>query len=350
MGQRVLKPEMLVPRLGEYLVAQGLISEMDLRRALEYQKARHRESQPCLLGDALVELGLLTRADIDQAVTEQIIQLRSALEEANRYLEKRVQERTLELQEALRKLTELNQLKANFIANISHELRTPMTHIKGYLELLVTEALGPLNADQKKAVQVSQRAAARLEGLIESLILFSLAARGEMTLKLAPVYLNYVVADVVDYTRSKAADRQVRVEVNIPPDAPPVLADEEKITWVILQLLDNAIKFTPAGGRATLNVRPEAGGLVVIEVTDTGIGIPPERMHELFEPFHQLDSSPTRRYGGTGLGLALVKEILNAHGATIEVESEPGKGSTFRFALVEAEKPEEALHERSMHI
>lgn len=350
MADRALKPEMLVPRLGEYLVAQGMISEADLRRALEYQKSRHKESQPCLLGDALVELGLLTRADIDQAVTEQIIQLRSALEEANRYLERRVQERTVELQEALRKLTELNQLKANFIANISHELRTPMTHIKGYLELLVSEALGTLNAEQKKAAQVSQRAAARLEGLIESLILFSLAARGEMTLKLMPVYLNYVAADVVDYTRSKATDRQVKVEVEVPPDIPPVLADEEKITWAILQLLDNAIKFTPAGGQARLTVRPEPGGLVVIEVSDTGIGIPPERMSELFEPFHQLDSSPTRRYGGAGLGLALVKEILNAHGSTIEVESEPGKGSTFRFALVEAERPEEALHQQSLQI
>jgi len=350
MPARPLKPEMLVPRLGEYLVTQGRISEADLRRALEYQKARHQENQPCLLGDALVELGLLTRADIDQAITEQIIQLRSALEEANRYLEKRVQERTVELQEALRKLTELNQLKANFIANISHELRTPMTHIKGYLELLVSEALGPLNAEQKKAAQVSQRAAARLEGLIESLILFSLAARGEMTLKLAPVYLNYVVADVVDYTRSKAADRQIKVNVEVPPDVPPVLADEEKITWAILQLVDNAIKFTPAGGQVTLAVRPESGGLVTIEVSDTGIGIPPERIGELFEPFHQLDSSPTRRYGGAGLGLALVKEILNAHGSMIEVESEPGKGSTFRFPLVEAEKPEEALRQQAMQL
>lgn len=345
-----LKPEVLVPRLGEYLVAQGRISEAELRQALEYQKNKHKKRQPCILGDALVELGLLTRAEIDQAITEQILQLRSALEEANRYLERRVQERTMELQEALRKLSELNQLKANFIANISHELRTPMTHIKGYLELLVTETLGPLNPEQKKAATVSQRAAARLEGLIESLILFSLASRGEMTLKLAPVYLNYVAADVADYSRAKAADRQIKVIMNVPADIPPVLADEEKITWVILQLVDNAIKFTPTGGKVTLSIRPEPGGLVMVEVSDTGIGIHPERMGELFQPFHQLDSSPTRRYGGAGLGLALVKEILNAHGSVIEVESEPGKGSTFRFPLVEAEKPEEQIRQQTLQV
>jgi len=113
-----------------------------------------------------------------------------------------------------------------------------------------------------------------------------------------------------------------------------VQADEEKISWAILQPVDNAIKFTSSGGRVTLCIQPESDTLVTVSVTDTGIGIPPQRMEEIFEPFHQLDASATRHYGGTGLGLALVKEIVSAHGSMIEVHSEEGKGSTFSFPLL----------------
>ena len=331
-----LTPEVLVPRLGEYLVQTGQISEADLQKALARQKEQQKAGQRYLLGEALIDLNLLTRRQIDHAVTEQIIQLRNALEDANRFLEHRVQERTAELQEALRKLSELNQMKANFVANISHELRTPLTHVKGYLELLSTGSLGPLSDDQKNALQVSQRAAGRLESLIDSLILFSLAARGEMTLRLKPVNLNTVVGEIINYSRPKAQDRNVLLNFDVRPDIPFVQADEQKISWVILQLIDNAIKFTPSGGRVDLSVGKESETLVMVTVTDTGIGIPANRLEEVFEPFHQLDASPTRRYGGTGLGLALAKEIVSAHGSTIKVKSEEGKGSTFSFPLLAA--------------
>ena len=310
-----LTPEVLVPRLGEHLVQTGQISEADLQKALAYQKEKQKGGERCLLGEALMELNLLTRRQIDHAVTEQIIQLRNALEDANRFLEHRVEERTAELQEALRKLSELNQMKANFVANISHELRTPLTHVKGYLELLTTGSLGPLSDDQKNALQISQRATGRLESLIDSLILFSLAARGEMTLRLKPVDLNKVASEIINYSRPKARDRNVALNFNIQPDIPFVQADEEKISWVILQLIDNAIKFTPSGGQVNLSIAKESDTLVMVTVTDTGIGIPSNRLEEVFEPFHQLDASSTRRYGGTGLGLALVKEIVSAHGS-----------------------------------
>ncbi len=329
-----LTPEILVPRLGEHLVQTGQITEAELQKALAYQKEKQEAGEHCLLGEVLLELKLLTRRQIDHAVTEQIIQLRNALEDANRFLERRVQERTAELQEALRKLSELSQIKANFVANVSHELRTPLTHIKGYLELLVTESLGSLNAEQKNALQVSQRASGRLESLVDNLIMFSLAARGEMTLRLAAVDLNKVVGKVIDHSHPKAEDRNVALNYDVSPGIPHVQADEEKISWAILQLVDNAIKFTPSGGQVTLSVRPESDTLVMVKVTDTGIGIPVARLGELFEPFHQLDASATRRYGGTGLGLALAKEIVSAHNSTIEVQSEEGKGSTFFFPLL----------------
>ncbi len=333
-----LTPEVLVPRLGEYLVQGGLITETDLQKALAYQNEKKRAGEPCLLGQALVDLDLLTRQQIDNAVTEQIIQLRNALEDANRLLEHRVAERTAELQEALRKLSELSQMKANFVANVSHELRTPLTHVKGYLELLTTESLGSLNAEQKNALQISQRAAGRLESLIDNLILFSLAARGEMTLRLAPVNLNKVAGEIFSYSRTKAVDRNVALHFNVQPDIPYVQADEEKISWVILQLIDNAIKFTPSGGEVTLSIQPESDTLIMVSVSDTGIGIPVSRLNEIFEAFHQLDSSSTRHYSGTGLGLALVREIISAHGSVIEVQSEDGKGTRFRFPLLAVNK------------
>ncbi|MBE3038566.1 MAG: hypothetical protein IMZ62_07125 [Chloroflexi bacterium] len=333
-----LTPEVLVPRLGETLVQRGFITEADLQKALAYQNEKQRAGERCLLGQALMDLNLLTRQQIDHAVTEQIIQLRNALEDANRFLESRVAERTAELQEALRKLSELSQMKANFIANVSHELRTPLTHVKGYLELLTTGSLGSLSAEQKNALQVSQRAAGRLESLIDNLILFSLAARGEMTLRLAPVNLNKVAGEIISYSRTKADDRNVALHFNGQPDIPYVQADEEKISWAILQFIDNAIKFTPSGGEVTLSIQPESDTLIMVSVSDTGIGIPASRLNEIYEPFHQLDSSSTRRYGGTGLGLALVREIISAHGSVIEVQSEDGKGTRFRFPLLAVNK------------
>jgi len=333
-----LTPEVLVPRLGEYLVQSGLITEKELQKALAYQNEKQRNGERCLLGQALMDLNLLTRLQIDHAVTEQIIQLRNALEDANRFLERRVEERTAELQEALRKLSELSQMKANFVANVSHELRTPLTHVKGYLELLATESLGSLSGEQKNALKVSQRAAGRLESLIDNLILFSLAARGEMTLSLASVNLNKVAGEIINYSRTKADDRNVVLHYTMLPGIPFVQADEEKISWVILQLIDNAIKFTPSGGEVTLSIEPASNSLIMVSVSDTGIGIPANRMNEIYEPFHQLDSSSTRRYGGTGLGLALVREIISAHGSVIEVQSEDGKGTRFRFPLLAVNK------------
>lgn len=335
-----LSPEMLVPRLGEYLVQKGYIREEELQRALAYQQEQLERGRSCLLGEALMELKLIDRATLDRAITEQIIHLRNALQAANRNLERRVQERTQELQRALERLSELNQLKANFVANISHELRTPLTHIKGYIELLISESLGPLTEEQRHALKVSQRAAERLERLIEDLIMFSLASRGELSIKQEPVDLARLVRLTAKSYVERAEARGLTLSILHDENLPPVLADPQKIAWVIGQLLDNAIKFTPAGGRVVVTLKRESPSLVMVAVSDTGIGIPRDRLEEIFEPFHQLDSSSTRRYGGTGLGLSLVREIIEAHGSVIEVQSVEGRGSTFRFPLLVVEQNE----------
>lgn len=329
-----LTPEVLVPRLGDYLVSRKLITKEQLEKALAYQKEKLVQGEPCLLGQALVDLGHITREELDEAVTEQIIQLRQALQDANRYLEKRVQERTAELQEALRKLSELNQLKANFISNVSHELRTPLTHIKGYLELMADEALGPLTDEQRHALITSLRSAMRLEELINDLILFSMSAKGALQLDITSFDLGEVLSLILPQVEYKAERKSVKFVSQIDKELPIVKGDQEKIAWAINQLLDNAIKFTDAGGQVTLRVRLDAPHMILIEIEDTGIGIPAERIDEIFEPFHQLDGSSTRRYGGTGLGLTLVKEIVEAHGSLLEVKSVLGRGSSFRFYLL----------------
>ena len=335
-------PEILVPRIGEYMIERGMIKPEDLKQALQYQKEHVRANQPILLGQALLELGLINREILDQVVTAQILELQNALNSANLTLKQRVEERTQELQQALERLSELNQLKSNFIANISHELRTPLTHIKGYLDLLGESGLGPLTSQQHEALSVMKRAEARLERLIEDLIQFSLASRGEFSLNMQDVNLERLMKAIIGRLQSRAKAQETRLGAIIPKGLPWVRADEDKIGWVIQQLLDNALKFTPRGGKIVVQVNQDSGP-VNIAVIDTGIGISSERINEIFEPFHQLDGSATRRYAGTGLGLAMVRRIVEAHGSQVRVRSVPGQGSCFEFTLATAPAPESPL-------
>jgi len=328
-----ISPELLVPRIGDYLIERGLLEPAQLTAALEYQKQRADEGKPILLGQTLLELAMITRETLDQVVTAQILQLQYALNEANLSLKQRVEERTKELQSALERLSELNQLKSNFIANISHELRTPLTHIKGYLEILAEGGFGALTKDQTEAICILKRAEGRLERLIEDLIQFALASRGDVGLNLRDIDPFKLIEVVVDRTRHKANQSDIHLSAEAPQNLPNIHADEDKIAWVLLQLLENAIKFTPNGGTVKISVSQNSADSVHFAVMDSGIGIPEERLAEIFEPFHQLDGSATRRYSGAGLGLALVRRIVEAHGTQVIVHSVVGEGSKFEFDL-----------------
>ena len=325
--------------MGEYLIQKGSISAEQLQRALAYQQEEISKGNSVMLGQALLDLQLISRDELDQAVTEQIIQLRSALQAANRTLERRVEERTAELQKALERVSELSQLKSNFVSNISHELRTPLTHIKGYSELLITESMGPITEEQRHALQVSQQSTARLEALIEDLIMVSLASRGELSINQQDVDIRRLANLAVKSSSNKAQDRGVNLHALIDDDLPLVQADSQKIAWMVNQLVDNGIKFTPSGGSVVVSIQREGENLVLVSITDTGIGIPSNKIKDIFEPFHQLDGSSTRRYGGTGLGLSLVRDIIEAHGSMLDVQSTEGRGTTFRFPLLVTANP-----------
>jgi signal transduction histidine kinase len=327
-----ITPEILVPRVGELLIERGVLSQEGLQRALEFSKRPDPDGHQRLVGQALLELHLIDRETLDQVITEQIFQLHTALQQSNLKLEQRVKERTQELQTALNKLAELNQLKSNFISNVSHELRTPLTHIRGYLDLMNDGSLGLLSKEQEIAMDVMMRSETRLEELIEKMIQFSLEASGQFTLQIKPVNLYEVVDLALKQAKIKAANRPVALNIDLGIDPCPVRVDQEKIQWVVMELVDNAIKFTPPGGQVKVGLEQDTYK-AQFYVVDTGIGISPERLSEIFEPYHQLDSSSTRHYGGVGLGLSLAKKIIEAHGSKVEVTSKEGQGTFIQFDL-----------------
>jgi signal transduction histidine kinase len=327
-----ITPEILVPRVGELLIERGVLTQAGLQKALKYAKKPGPDGQERLVGQALLELKLIDRETLDQVITEQILQLHTALHQSNVQLEQRVKERTQELQSALNKLAELNQLKSNFISNVSHELRTPLTHIRGYLDLMNEGTLGDLSDEQTVALDVMLRSESRLEELIDKMIQFSLEATGQFTLQMKPADFYEVVNEALKQAKLKAASRPVLLSVDLGKNPCLVRMDREKIQWVVMELVDNAIKFTPSGGKLRVKLE-NVDDFAQFYVSDTGIGISAERLSEIFEPYHQLDGSSTRHYGGIGLGLALVKKIIEAHGSKVDVTSEVGKGTLVKFQL-----------------
>ncbi len=327
-----LSLEYLIPRLGDLLVNDYLITPGQLEYALKKQAEYSANGQQMLLGQVLVKLGLVEQEMMDEMITRQIFQLKSSLEQSNHTLERRVEQRTAELRQALAKLNELNQLKSEFIANVSHELRTPLHIILGYLELFATDSQTNFTEIQFKALESMQNNGQRLKHLVENMLTFANVQSSSLPISLVPTMITEPVLTSLKRVRPMAESRQIGLNTRIHPEIPLVRADKEKITWVVGQLLDNAVKFTPEGGRVELKTDAYQDN-VTVAVKDTGIGIPPDRIDEIFEPFHQLDGSSKRRYSGTGLGLALVRNIIEAHGSTISVQSQVGQGSCFEFSL-----------------
>jgi signal transduction histidine kinase len=242
-----------------------------------------------------------------------------------------------EVQRTLTQLQALDRMKTDFLNAISHELRTPLAPILGYTEILLGGGMGTLPANATRGVQAIADSGKRLLNLIESLLAFIRLDQGAMALKREPTNVSALLLGVADAFHARAAERKLTLQVATPDGLPSVSADPQELTMALNHLLDNAIKFTPAGGTITARARQATGEDgqpgVEIMVEDTGIGIPSDQHEKIFERFYQADSSLTRQYGGVGIGLAVVKQTIEAHGSHVTVESEPSKGSTFRFTL-----------------
>jgi signal transduction histidine kinase len=233
-----------------------------------------------------------------------------------------------ELQQANVQLAQLDELKSNFIAIASHELRTPLGLIMGYATFLREEA------DSKSGEQLDLvlESAQQLRDLIESMVNLTHLKSGSVSLDLADFNLQSVVQETIEIQSQFADTKSLKIILSLPSVSTHVCADREKITIVLNNLLNNAIKFTPAGGRIQIAVRPQTGA-VAVSVADTGIGIPEHELERIFDRFHQVEPHLTRKHGGMGLGLSIAGEIVKLHGGRIWAESVLGRGSRFTFTL-----------------
>jgi signal transduction histidine kinase/putative methionine-R-sulfoxide reductase with GAF domain len=239
-----------------------------------------------------------------------------------------------ELAVALAQQEELDRLKGEFIQNVSHELRLPLALIRGYAEILDGGELGELQSYQQHPVTVIARRSRMLSELVEDITLI-LGAETRPP-EWEPVALHEIVRVAVDEFRIRADETGLTLQADI-ADVPPVSGSLIYLRRVLDNLLNNAIKFTPEGGKITVRVWQE-DARVLLEVRDTGIGIPDDQLERIFDRFYQVDGSIRRRYGGVGLGLALVKELVDLHGGRVEVESQVGEGSAFIVILPVSEK------------
>jgi PAS domain S-box-containing protein len=230
-------------------------------------------------------------------------------------------------------LEKASRMKSEFLANMSHELRTPLNGIIGFSEFLADEKPGKMNATQKEYMTDILNSSRHLLQLINDVLDLAKVEAGRMELNVAPFSLHKSIDEVCAVAKAIAHKKKVGLRTHFAPGLDTVSLDQQKLKQVIYNLVSNAVKFTDEGGHVTIQtIGPDANRFRVA-VSDTGIGIKPEDIQRLFKEFEQLETGTNRRYEGTGLGLALTKKLVELQGGSIEVQSEPGKGSTFTVLL-----------------
>ena len=258
----------------------------------------------------------------------------AALLAAHAELEQRVMERTAELNKANQALEKALRARDEFTAAMSHELRTPLTGVLGLSQVMQMPAYGPLTEKQLKAVVNIEQSGQRLLSVVNDVLDYSMLQSGSITSDPKPCSLEYVCRTALRAVSAVANPKKQQTHFSIQPEQITINVDERRLNQAISHLLHNANKFTPPEGEFGIEVRGEPElKIVAITIWDTGIGIRPEDQPRLFQPFVQLDASLARKYEGSGLGLALVKQISELLGASVTVESEVGKGSRFTITL-----------------
>lgn len=283
------------------------------------------------------------------------------LHQLNQSLESKVRERTAELQQTNKELLRSTRLKDEFLANMSHELRTPLNAVLGMTEGLQEQVFGDLNSRQLQALRTIEHSGSHLLELINDILDLAKIEAGQIELECTHTSINLLCKSSMSFIKQQALQKSLQLNIKIPLNLPSLFVDERRIRQVLINLLNNAVKFTPKGGRVNLEVtqlppdvatsdRPSLQYLR-ISVIDTGIGISPENIKKLFQPFIQIDSALNRQYEGTGLGLALVKRIVELHNGRVGLTSELGIGSCFTVdlphdcssAIVVSQQPEATL-------
>jgi len=237
-----------------------------------------------------------------------------------------------------------NRAKAEFLAAMSHELRTPLNAIGGYVDLLSLGIRGPVTEQQQADLERIRRSQQHLLGIVNDLLNFSRIEAGRITYDIAPVPMDAAVEAVRAMIEPQTVAAELQLEWPKPTPSAVVLADRSKLEQILLNLLTNAVKFTPAGGtiRVSYALRPD---VVELQVQDTGIGIPPERLEAIFEPFVQIGRSLASQHEGTGLGLSISRDLARAMGGELRAASAPGEGATFTLTLPSALSGEKAVSE-----
>lgn len=315
-GTRVTIVKWLPPALAESLAGRT----DELRRFVNIEE-----------DDSAVEELARQNRDLVQILSE-LEENRARLERANQQLE----ESNRELGEANAKLRELAELKEEFLALTTHDLRSPLTVISGVINFFTSGRLGDLTPEQKNMVSMMERNTQNLIELVNDLLDASKLESGTMRLEISAVELAGLVAELSEQMQPMAREKEITLDESLPPELPPLRADRAKLRRVLINLLSNALKFTPRGGRVEVTAARE-GALVRVSVADTGVGIPPEDLARLFDKYEQARSRATRSEKGTGLGLYITRQLVELHGGKISVTSEVGKGSTFSFTVPVAE-------------
>lgn len=344
-------PKLLVARvLPEYHEAFQAALEDALRgvaRSIEVGFAR-RDNHTVILA-----LMLYPSRDLDRNVLSvegigRDITVRKEMEEQLARSLEDLQSAYDRLQAQHEELQSLDRLKSQVLANVSHELRTPLVTIRGYNELMLQEEMGSLTERQRKGLEISAKSIQRLLALIENLIDFARLEKDRFKIPRKPLDLVDVVTAAVAACSENLNIRDLRVNLDLGSGPAVVLGDRARLMQAVRNLIDNAEKFCAPGGEVVVRVLRDEQE-VVVEVGDTGIGIPSEEQERIFDTFYQVDGSTTRPYPGLGIGLAIVKEVAELHGGSIQVQSEVGTGSTFRILLPAWDDDDQAEFSSNAH-